>query len=156
MFQPTPEQRDFTEAVVAAVGTVLDEGEELDSARVRLAAGPTWAGVFHFTYTVQGADAVREIPGGPAWLEVIEAYPAHKRHLHIHRGHLVEMNEADLAAWKAGGYVTLSSTTLTGTADVVRQRVADLASAGATEIMIEPSGPDIDRELATFMDAVRG
>lgn len=154
MFQPIPQQRDFTEAVVAGVGTVLDEGEELNSERVRLAAGAPWAGVFHFTYTAQGADAVREIPGGPAWLEVIEKYPPQERHLHIHRGHMVEMNEADLAAWHAGGYVTLSST-LTGTADVVGQRVADLARAGATEIMIEPSGPDIGRELATFIDAVR-
>ena len=156
MFQPIAQQREFAEAVVAAIGTVLDDGEELDSERVRLAAGPPWAGVFHFTYTAQGADAVRQIPGGPEWLEVIEKYPADERHLHIHRGHMVEMNEADLAAWRAGGYVTLSSATLTGTADVVRKRVADLAAGGATEIMIEPSGPDIGRELATFIDAVRG
>jgi 5,10-methylenetetrahydromethanopterin reductase len=156
MFQPIPQQRDFTDAIVATVGTVLDEGEELNSDRVRLAVGAPWAGVFHFTYTAQGAEAVREIPGGPAWLEIIESYPPHERHLHIHRGHMVEMNDADLAAWNAGGYATLSSTTLTGTADVVRQRVADMASAGATEVMIEPSGPDIGRELATFIDAVRG
>ncbi|WIX76749.1 LLM class flavin-dependent oxidoreductase [Amycolatopsis carbonis] len=155
MFQTIPQQRDFTEAVVAAPGTVLDDGEALDSERVRLAAGPTWAGVFHFTYTAQGADAVRAIPGGPAWLEVIESYPPHERHLHIHRGHMVEMTDADLAAWDAGGYVTLAST-LTGCADVVRQKVADLASAGATEVMFEPSGPDISRELAKFIDVVRG
>ncbi|MFI5612665.1 LLM class flavin-dependent oxidoreductase [Amycolatopsis sp. NPDC051903] len=155
ILQVTPQQREFAEAVVSGPGTVLDEGEELNSERVRQAAGPTWAGVLHFTYTVQGADAVREMPGGPAWLEVIEKYPPEERHLHINRGHLVDMNEADLAAWHAGGYVTLSST-LTGTADVVRQKVADLASAGATEVMFEPSGPDIGRELKAFVAAVRG
>jgi alkanesulfonate monooxygenase SsuD/methylene tetrahydromethanopterin reductase-like flavin-dependent oxidoreductase (luciferase family) len=155
MSQPIPQQRDFTDAVVATGGTVLDDGEELNSDRVRLAVGAPWAGVFHFTYTAQGAEAVREIPGGPAWLEVIEKYPPDERHLHIHRGHMVEMNDADLAAWHAGGYTTLPSTTLTGTADVVHRRVADMASAGATEVTIEPSGPDIGRELASFIDAVR-
>ncbi len=156
MFQPIPQQRDFGQAVVAVVGTVLDDGEEVDSERVRLAAGPPWAGVFHFTYTAQGAEAVRALPGGPAWLEVIERYPAAERHLHIHRGHMVEMNEADLAAWHAGGYAMLPEGTLTGPAEVVRQRVADLAAGGATEVMFEPSGPDIERELTAFIAAVRG
>lgn len=156
IFTVIPGQHDVTEAVVAAVGTVLDDGEALNSERVRLAAGPPWAGVFHLTYTTGGADAVRGIPGGPQWLEIIEKYPPNERHLHIHRGHMVEMNEADLAAWNAGGYETLPTTTLTGTADVVRAHVAKLRDSGATEVMIEPSGPDIAREIGTFMDAVRG
>jgi hypothetical protein len=68
---------------------------------------------------------------------------------------MVEMNEADLAAWRAGGYMSVPSATLTGPADTIAQRVAEMAQAGATEIVFEPSGPDIARELDRFITAVR-
>jgi 5,10-methylenetetrahydromethanopterin reductase len=156
MFDVVPGQRDFARAVVATMGTVLDEGEEPAAERVRLAVGAPWAAAYHFVYTTRGADAVREMPGGCAWLEVIEKVPPRERHLHIHRGHMVEMNDADLAAWRAGGHISVPSVTLTGTADTVGKTVAAMAQAGATEIIIEPSGPDIARELDTFISAVRG
>jgi 5,10-methylenetetrahydromethanopterin reductase len=35
----------------------------------------------------------------------------------------------------------------------VSQRVATLAEQGATEIVYQPAGPDIRRELERFMDA---
>jgi 5,10-methylenetetrahydromethanopterin reductase len=115
------------------------------------------------TYEVvlQGPTSVRDIPGGSSWLNVIEQFPERERHLqerhlHIHQGHMVEMNDADRAAWRAGGYVSLASVTLTGSADAVRNGVAAMAQAGATEIMFEPSGPDIARELDEFISAVRG
>lgn len=98
---------------------------------------------------------MREMPGGPAWLDVIDEVPRRERHLHIHQGHMVEMNEADLAAWRAGGYVSVPSATLTGSADTIAQRVAAMARAGATEVMFEPSGPDIARELDAFIGALR-
>lgn len=154
MFNVVPGQRDFMRAVVATMGTVIDDGEDLAGERGRSAVGAPWAAAYHFVYTAQGADAVREMSGGPAWLDVIEKVPKRLRHLHIHQGHMVEMNEADLAAWRAGGYVTVPSVTLTGSADTVGKAVAAMAEAGATEIMIEPSGPDISRELDTFMSAV--
>lgn len=78
------------------------------------------------------------------------------RHLHVHQGHMVEMNDADLAAWRAGGHVTLPSATLTGSADTVGTAVAAMAQAGGAEVMYEPSGPDIARELEAFVSAVRG
>jgi 5,10-methylenetetrahydromethanopterin reductase len=156
MFNVVPGQRDFTRAVVATMGTVTDEGEDPAGERVRLAVGAQWAAAYHFVYTAQGADAVREMPGGPAWLDVIEKIPQRMRHLHVHQGHMVEMNDADLAAWHAGGYVSVPSVTLTGSAATVRSAVAAMARAGATEIMIEPAGPNIARELDTFILAVRG
>jgi 5,10-methylenetetrahydromethanopterin reductase len=96
------------------------------------------------------------MPGGSAWLDVIDKFPQRERHLHIHQGHMVEMNDADLAAWRAGGYVSLPSATLTGSADTVGKAVGAMAQAGATELMYEPSGPDIARELDAFLSAVRG
>ena len=156
MFDVVPGQRDFTRAVVATMGTVTDEWEAPTGERVRLAVGAPWAAAYHFVYTAKGADAVRKMPGGPAWLDVIETVPQHLRHLHIHQGHMIEMNEADLAAWHAGGYASVSSVTLTGSAKSVGKAVAAKAQAGATEIMIEPSGPDIAREMERFISAVRG
>jgi 5,10-methylenetetrahydromethanopterin reductase len=156
MFDVVPGQRGFARAVVATMGTVLDEGEGPASERVRLAVGAPWAAAYHFVYTAKGTDAVREMPGGSAWLDVIEKVPQRLRHLHIHQGHMIEMNEADLAAWHAGGYASVPSVTLTGSADTVGKTVAAMVQAGATEIMIEPSGPDIARELETFISAVHG
>jgi alkanesulfonate monooxygenase SsuD/methylene tetrahydromethanopterin reductase-like flavin-dependent oxidoreductase (luciferase family) len=156
MFNVVPGQHDFTRAVVATMGTVLDQGEDLAGERVRLAVGAPWAAAYHFVYTSQGADALREMPGGSAWLDVIEKVPQRLRHLHIHQGTMVEMNDADLAAWHAGGYASVPSVTLSGSADTVATAVAAMAEAGATEIIIEPSGPDIPCELDRFMTVVRG
>ena len=121
-----------------------------------MAVGAPWAAAYHFVYTAKGTEAVREMPGGSAWLDVIEKVPQRLRHLHIHQGHMIEMNEADLAAWHGGGYASVPSVTLTGSADTVGKTVAAMAQAGATEIMIEPSGPDIARELEMFVSAVQG
>lgn len=156
MFDVVPGQADFTRAVVATMGTVIDDGEEPAGERVRSAVGAPWAAAYHFVYTVQGAGAVRGMPGGSAWLDVIEKLPQRERHLHIHQGHMVEMNDADLAAWNAGGYASVPSVTLSGSADTIGKAVAAMAHAGATEVIIEPSGPDIARELDAFMSAVRG
>lgn len=155
MFDVVPGQQGFSRAVVATMGTVLEDGEDPGAERVRLAVGAQWAAAYHFVYTAQGADAVREMPGGAAWLDVIEKVPQRERHLHVHRGHMVEMNDADLAAWRAGGYVSVPSVTLTGSADAVGKSVAAMAQAGATEVVIEPAGPDIARELDSFISAVR-
>jgi 5,10-methylenetetrahydromethanopterin reductase len=155
MFQIVPRQTDFDRAVVVVFGTVLDPGEKLTDERVRRAAGPPWGGMFHFVYTSKGSDAVREMPGGLAWLEVIEKVPERERHLAIHQGHMLEMNDADLAAWNAGGYASLPEVTITGSAKEVRSVVEALAEQGATEVMLQPSGPDIPRELESFIAAVR-
>lgn len=155
MFNVVPAQREFTRAVVATMGTVIDDEEDLADERVRSAVGAPWAAAYHFVYTAQGADALCEMPGGSAWLDVIEKVPERLRHLHIHQGHMVEMNDADLAAWHAGGHTSVPSVTLTGSADTVGAAVAAMAEAGATEIMFEPSGPDIARELDRFTSAVR-
>ncbi|WP_123025669.1 hypothetical protein [Mycolicibacterium stellerae] len=87
---------------------------------------------------------------------MIEKLPERLRHLHVHQGHMVEMSDADLEAWHAGGQFFVPSATLTGSADTVRKWVTEMAQAGATEIMIEPSGPHIPRELDTFLSAVYG
>lgn len=65
---------------------------------------------------VQGPEKVLELPGGKQWLKVINRAPERERHLSIHQGHFLEMNEADAAAadaaaWDAGRYVSLPQLT---------------------------------------------
>ena len=49
----------------------------------------------------------------------------------------------------------LHDVTVSGTPNEVRERVADLAAQGVTEIVFQPAGLDIRRELDVFMATVR-
>jgi len=138
-----------------AWGTVLDAGEDRAGGRVRAAAGPGAVVAYHTALEDGGTAAVRALPGGAAWLAVIERLPEGARHLAVHEGHLVGLNVADRAAWDAGGHELLGAT-LTGTADEVRARLVDLAARGVTEVVYQPCGLDIGRELARFLGAARG
>jgi 5,10-methylenetetrahydromethanopterin reductase len=132
-------------------GTVLEEGEEPSSERVRAAGGPGTVVAIHGVYEYDGP--VAEIPGGAAWLEQIERVPEAERHLVVHEQHCVGLNAADEAAWAGGAHALLKAVTVSGTGDEVRQRLATLAEQGATEIVYQPAGPDIRGELERFMEA---
>lgn len=138
-----------------AWGTVLDEGEAQDSEHARAAGGPGWALSYHGAYEFGGPDAVRELPGGPEWMDVVNETPQEQRHLAVHAGHCVELNDADQAAWDAGGHATLRDVTISGTRDQVRRRLDDLAGRGVTEIVFQPCGPDVRAELERFLDAAQ-
>jgi 5,10-methylenetetrahydromethanopterin reductase len=135
-------------------GTVLDDGEEPTSDRVRAAAGPGTVLALHGVYEYNGP--VADMPGGPEWLDLIERAPEADRHLTVHERHCVGLNEADEAAWAGGAHALLQAVTVSGTRDEVRQRVETLAEQGATEIVYQPAGPDIRRELEAFMEAASG
>ena len=47
----------------------------------------------------------------------------------------------------------LEAVTVSGTRAQVRERIAGLAKQGVTEIVYQPAGPDVRRELETFMEA---
>ena len=136
-------------------GTVLDDGEPTDADRVRAAGGPGWALAYHGAYEFGGPDAVRGLPGGDAWMDVVERTPGAERHLSVHSGHCVELNDADAAAWAAGGHAMLADATITGTPDQIRRKIDDLAEKGVTEMVFQPCGPDTARELERFLDAAR-
>jgi 5,10-methylenetetrahydromethanopterin reductase len=136
----------FDTCVVTAHGTVLDEAEDVASPHVRAAAGAGVALVYHTTYEARG-DAVDALPNGRAWRESIERIPEETRHLALHFGHGVEMNEHDRA------HVPMTDAkrlTFTGTHRELRARLADLEARGATEIVFGVRGPDIPRELRAF------
>lgn len=136
-----------------AWGTVLDEDEPQDSEHAREAAGPGWALAYHGAYEFGGPDAVRGLVGGPEWMDVVEKTPEARRHLAVHVGHCVELNDADRAAWDAGGHAMLRDATLSGTRSELRGRLDELAERGVTEIVLQPCGPDTRGELERFLDA---
>ncbi|MGH3960186.1 LLM class flavin-dependent oxidoreductase [Mycobacterium sp.] len=133
-------------------GTVLDPGEELTASRVVDAAGPGAVVLYHATYERGGADAVDALPGGREWREAIEAYPENERHLAIHEGHLVKANPRD-EPHVADLIPFASSTALTGTAEQITEKIAALGALGVTEIVYQPAGSDIGRELRAFASA---
>jgi 5,10-methylenetetrahydromethanopterin reductase len=133
-------------------GTVLDPGEDLTDARVLAAAAPGAVIAYHATYALRGAGAVQRLPGGDRWLEVVEAAPEATRHLAVHEGHAVASNDADRriaqdsrALWSRG---------LTGHADEIRRRADALDGLGVDEVVYQPAGPDLARELRAMAAAL--
>ena len=145
--------REFSRVSYLFWGTVLDDGEDLRSERVRAAGGPGLALAYHGAYEL--GMPLSELPGGPEWQAVIDRTPPAERHLAVHDQHCVGLSEADQAAWDAGGYAMLGQVTLSGTAGELRARIGDLAEAGVTELVYQPCGPGIRRELEVFMTAAK-
>jgi 5,10-methylenetetrahydromethanopterin reductase len=134
-------------------GTVLEEGEPAGAERVRATAGPGLALAYHGAY--EFGTPLEELPGGAEWRAVVERTPPEERHLVVHAQHCVGLNEADRAAWDAGGHAMLEQATMSGTAEQLRGRLAELAGHGVTELVFQPCGPDVRRELEAFMDTAR-
>jgi 5,10-methylenetetrahydromethanopterin reductase len=141
-------QPDFAWSALLAFGTVLDPGESPGSERALLAAGPALTVVYHGMYEADPAQ-VDLLPGGAQWREELERIPVHLRHLAIHEDHLVNVTERDRPLVTGEG---LTAFTWTGDAPTLRDRLEQTAAAGTTEILFQPCGPDVPRELRAFMD----
>ncbi|MDQ2678765.1 MAG: LLM class flavin-dependent oxidoreductase, partial [Actinomycetota bacterium] len=129
-----------------AYGTLLDDGEDLGAERVLDAAGPGAAVVFHGMYEADPA-LLDAFEGGPEWRDAVERFDERERHLFTHEEHFVGMTERDRAS------VTpelIGSTTWTGTAEQLRQRLDDTSASGISEFMYAPMGSDPIRELEAF------
>jgi 5,10-methylenetetrahydromethanopterin reductase len=89
------------------------------------------------------------LPNGVEWRKRLEEIPEAERHLAIHEDHLVRVTERDRPLLDGD---LLKAFTWTGEASEVRPRIDALGAAGATEILYAPMGPDVPRELRTFME----
>ena len=127
-------------------GTVLDESEDPDDERVIAVAGPGGAVVYHAFYDLGWGD-LETLPGGSAWRQRADATPERTRHLDVHANHLIGLNALD------EGIVTgevLAALGVAMDAEGWRTRIAASEQAGVTEIVYQPAGPDIERELTAF------
>jgi 5,10-methylenetetrahydromethanopterin reductase len=79
----------------------------------------------------------------------VEETAAERRHLVIHEGHLVEMNDID-RRFVTGEFMAQAG--IAAGADAWRARLAAMESRGVTEVVYQPAGPDIPREMAAFAE----
>ena len=142
--------RGFAWCAVLSTGTVLDPGESPTSERAFEATAPSLAVRYH-GLAARG-ESLDGLPGGAEWAASIEGVPEGERHLEIHRGHLVELNEHDRGPMDRE---QVAPAQLTGTVGQIRERLASLEAGGATELMWQPMGPDIERELRAFSELLR-
>lgn len=133
-------------------GTVLAPGETVTDERVMAAAAPGVAVAYHLLYHYGGSEAVAQLPGGERWAGLIEEVPEDRRHLAIHEGHSHVLNPIDQQAIPPE---TVGTMTATGSPAEVRERVEAAAADGVAEIMYQPIGPDLARELREFAGALK-
>ena len=144
VFTTVPIRERFDWNAVLTFGTVLEDGEDPGSARAVAAAGHAASVNLHgaLEFGVAG-----RIPGGAAWAAAYDDVPAAERHLALHEGHLVSVNERD-APFVTGEL--LSGLDLALSQDAWRERLARMEAGGGTEVVYQPAGPDIPRELEAF------
>ena len=130
-------------------GTVLDEGEEPTSDRVRGAIGPWRVIPWHTVYATRGAAAVDAMAGGAQWRAALEALaPPEERHLLTFEGHVTHLTDRDRLL-----LAHMDSSAMVGPRDEIRERIHVMAEAGFKEALYTPSGPDVVRELRAFAAA---
>ena len=129
-------------------GTVLDPGEDLSSERVRLAAGPATAFQLHLGQFGRLAGT----PEAARFAERLAGVDGRVRHLRLHRGHLIQVQDAerDLITPEA-----IRRATATGPREEMRARLDELVSQGCDAVLYQPNGPDIARELTAFAEVAQ-
>ena len=136
VFEP---QVGFDWSVVLLFGTVLDPGETASSRRALEAAGHGGSVLLHYFLEHHMLD---QIPGGETWKKAYDDVPPNKRHLAMHDGHLVGVNEQDRP------YIT---------GDLLARNNMSLdRGAWRARVAYQPAGPDIPRELEAFAKMVQG
>ncbi len=131
-------------------GTVLGEGEDIDSPRVMAAAGHAVPVAYHFV--TENRLPHELIPGLDDWLHAYDDVAPEERHLAMHDLHLIDVNERDRP------FVSPTHVQLMGyawTTTELRDRLAALEAAGVTDIAYQPAG-NIPAELESFAAAVNG
>ena len=141
---------------VHAVGAVADDGEPLDSPRLRAAVGPVVAVAFHAfceqPWRLEGLEPGLRAQAEAYIRDVNASLPAERRHQELHRGHLSEVilpqDQAVLSPDAIGRFG------FCGRADQLRERVDQMSRDGVTELAIQPGG-DIPAELRRIAQALR-
>ena len=129
---------DRRQASIFTQGCVLAEGEPADGARAMAQAGPVAAVTLH--RSIEGGIDLDHLPPAmrqriAAFRQLYESYePEDARYLSLHRGHLMFVREDEREYIDAE---LIKTRTLTGTAEEIRQVVAELEAAGYDELAIQ-------------------
>jgi 5,10-methylenetetrahydromethanopterin reductase len=136
---------DFAWSVVMLHGTVLPDGP-VDEEYLMAATAAGAAKELHGIYALFG-ERVDEVPGGADYRALIEQHPVERRHFAVWARHMIDATPEERAVLTPE---LARKLTFTGTAGELRERLAELEKAGTAEILYQPAGPDIDRELVAF------
>jgi 5,10-methylenetetrahydromethanopterin reductase len=131
-------------------GTVLRDGEGVDSPRAMRAAGHAVTVAYHF-FAENGLPK-ELLPGFDEWSSAYDDIAADERHLALHDLHMIDVNERDRP------FVTsqhLERLGVAWTPSELRARLAALEAGGVTDIAYQPAG-DIASELEAFAEAFHG
>jgi 5,10-methylenetetrahydromethanopterin reductase len=135
--------------IVQVNGTVLDDHENFEDARVFETAGPAAAMQLH----LGDGGAARGTPEAAGFSAKLALVDETRRHLQVHRSHFVEVTDFERE------FITpdlIRRCTDTGTRDQWRARIEEFAASGITGVMLAVAGTDIPRELAAFAECVKG
>ncbi|PZU04290.1 MAG: LLM class flavin-dependent oxidoreductase [Gordonia sp. (in: high G+C Gram-positive bacteria)] len=127
-------------------GTILEDGEAIDSPRAREAAGPGASLALHMGQY----GPLAGMPEAAGYEAAIASMDERRRHLELYRGHLMAPNATDLMFINAA---VIERGTTTGTREHIARHLRRLEDAGATAILYQPAGSDISRELRAFYEA---
>ena len=127
-------------STVYTLGAVLEEGEPYDSDKALAQAGPLPAIMFHGMVEAQEYGGL--ITMDPSWEPIIAHYqdlyanyePGDARYLELHRGHLIYLRDEEKELISGELIKNLS---MTGTASVLREKIASLRDAGYDQLAIQ-------------------
>ena len=146
--RPDADYGGLTDVILLTSGTVMEPGETVDSQRVIETAGP-WVSVAYHAFFEQKDGRLETFPNAGEFVKLVEQVPEDERHLHVHAGHLTNLNAIDREV-VVGESMFLSPFTLH--APDVPERIEDMKKQGVTEIAFQPMG-DIEREMRAFAQA---
>lgn len=144
--------RSDIEVTALTTMVILEPGEDAGSERVKAQAGAMAISGLHYAY-----EQVAQYGAPPPayaqsfwddYVAQVEAVPAERRHLHVHRGHCcwVEPDEERFVTKEL-----IEATCMVGTADDLVARLHALEDAGLTQVMVLPPlacKEDVLRQLA--------
>jgi 5,10-methylenetetrahydromethanopterin reductase len=146
--RPGADHRGLPSVTLLGFGTVLEEGETLDSPRVVDTAGPGVSVAYH-AFLEQRDERLGQLPNAERFAELVDRLPVQTRHLALHEGHLTELNELDRQVVVAEALPMLP---LVASASELPGRLEAIGASGVTEIAFQPMG-DVPRELRAFAAA---
>jgi 5,10-methylenetetrahydromethanopterin reductase len=122
------------------LGSVLRPGEAFDSERVIAQAGPWVTVFFHNLVETTEPGSMESIVGKSMsdllerYREIYLAYPADRRHLYNHRGHLMFVRPEERFLVSAE---LIRNMTFTGEPAALRERIANLEAAGYSQLTVQ-------------------
>ena len=149
--------RDVGTPFITSLNTmvVLDEGESVDSDRVRRECGAFAIAALHYTYE-QWRQYGRRPPAyldeiWPDYCAMLDEVPEERRHLRIHLGHncWVEPEEERFVTREL-----IERTCLVGTPEQLAAKVRSLEEAGLSQMMLLPPLEAKERVLTAVADRV--